>query len=121
MGKVVSFLKTVGAIALFAAFLLGLSMYVAPPSMQKAEWRDYRVYVPPNRNLVTLKVQWGTEEQVRLWCDGAVGCMKAVQDEMGNYVGVPLVIVPKPANYNDKFAMIILGHEVLHVLGAYHD
>jgi len=90
-------------------------------AQETVNWKPYTVYVEPNKTTATLRVEFKTVEQVRSLCSGAVGCIKGTMDEKGNFIGVPLIIAPKPTSFNDQFALIILGHEVLHVLGAYHD
>lgn len=88
---------------------------------EKVEWKKYTYYQPPIRRTATIRVQWYDEETARVLCDGAAGCMKGKQDEKGNWVATPLIIAPAPIDFNDHYALIIFGHEVLHVLGAYHD
>lgn len=84
-------------------------------------WKPYTVYVKPDRSVVTIKVQFEKKETVRLLCGGAVGCFKGKADDKGRWIEPPLLIVPAPTSFNDQYALTVLGHEVLHALGAYHD
>lgn len=110
------------AIAVFLALWLLFFIVVAPrPAQSNGGWTHYTYYAPPKWKEAHVKVVFGTIEQTRVLCSGAAGCVKGTQNEKGVWVGVPVVYAPYPQSFNDHFALTILGHEVLHVLGAYHD
>jgi len=68
-----------------------------------------------------VNIQWGTQEQVnRVW----------QEKYNGNVIGFVQYDIPgvlctinsiKPTDWNDKFAMEVVGHELMHCLGARHD
>lgn len=102
------------------AFLLMFAIaFVSAVAAQ--QWKPYTVYVPPDRNIVAIKVRFEPITRVRVLCSGAVGCLKGTQNERGEWIDPPLIIAPVPESFNDKYALLILGHETLHALGAYHD
>jgi len=92
--------------------LLFLSLMVLPGSS------FYRHYGPPTRDTVTIRVQWvaSEDEAARGLCQGGGGCYFKNSGD-----GPDLIIAPKPKNFDDRRALLILGHEVFHALGATHD
>lgn len=113
-------LKQLAAVAVFLGAWLAFWMFVAP-SFQKVEWKKYGYYAPPTLNVVTVKVVLQPFEKTRATCDGGAGCLKGKMDKDGKWIGVPTIYAPTPEGFNDVFAMTILGHEMMHALGAFHD
>ena len=90
-----------------------LAALVLATSAALAQGWKYRSYKEPAREKVCVQVMWrATEQEVVDMCGGA-GCW---------YKGEPsLIVAPRPKDFNDSRAIYILGHELLHALGAEHD
>lgn len=72
----------------------------------------YKFYQPPTTDQVCLRVIFKPEADI-IRDQGASG---------RHYEGSPVLIIsPTPKDFNDERALYILGHELLHALGAYHD
>lgn len=84
-----------------------------PLQQRRTTYPNYKVYIPPTTDkLDGVKVELRTDAEVRIICWGAAGCYDPPTKR---------VIVPAPKDFNDGLGLMILGHEVLHALGAYHD
>ena len=98
-----------------------LAAQTFPLWAQKWEWPPYTVYSPPTRSVFLVEVRLLSSELVRKQCGGAIGCYKPYIDHVGKPLTIPLIIAPAPQDFNDKEALSVLGHEVLHTMGANHD
>jgi len=78
----------------------------------------YKVMTPPVLTELLFKVEWMTPAAVEARCGkGAQGCyIRNVAQE--NYI---IIFAVQPADFNDEYRLLILGHEVFHGLGATHD
>ena len=79
---------------------------------------QFAFYKPPTRNRVTITVRYTDEKPAIMQtknCKGGAGCaLERVSD------GEWELAVPRPVDFSDEKALYILGHEVLHALGAQH-
>lgn len=66
-----------------------------------------------DRMHVSIVVQWATPEQIATMCKS--------ERSMGCLIGDQLIVTRKPTNWGDEAALLSLGHEVYHALGARHD
>lgn len=86
-------------------------------SVESAKYPDYRFYAPPTREAITcVTVKFVKNEEEMIARYGANGVFKGNPE-----TSCGVIIVPAPQNFNDGRALMILGHEVMHALGAYHD
>jgi hypothetical protein len=76
----------------------------------------YRHYRPPTKDRACIRVMWQELEKAQQVCGGGQACWKP--SATGNH---DLIVAPKPRDFNDERRLMILGHEVLHALGAEHD
>lgn len=118
--------KLVDVIYLALATVLCVFLLFWIAEMANAEsgvftWEPYKTYTPPTRKQVFVKVTFADELEVRRVCGGAVGCYKETKDRKGNDLVQPEIITPFVQDFNDVRGMAILGHEMLHALGANHD
>lgn len=69
----------------------------------------------PTRSMVTVSVEWMDEDQINDVCKRSYrvnGCAIA---------GSPCrMYVTEPKDFNDRDALVVLGHEFFHCLGAQH-
>ena len=106
----------------FLASLLAL----VPGSASALEWscqrwttkEQFGFYNPPTRRTVTFRVTFLDEQPPEMrtqQCKGGAGCyLKSATGDMD------VVIVPRPTDFSDEYALYVLGHEVLHAMGAQH-
>jgi len=71
-----------------------------------------------DRQLACVAVQWTPKEQIAGYCgrDNVYGL-----PNQACLVDGYMIISRKPTNWNDEAAMVSLGHELYHALGARHD
>jgi len=106
-------------------FLAGL-LALLPGSAAALEWscqrwttkEQFGFYKPPTHRTVTLRVAFLDEnppEMSTSQCRGGAGCY--LKSATG---GTDVVVVPRPTDFSDERALYVLGHEVLHAMGAQH-
>jgi len=101
-------------------FLLGgYGTHVFPPqdSVQLERKKFYVTYIVPTKTQINAEVVWveSREESAKLCgVEDALGCR--VKTEEGE-----VLVVQRPRSFNDALALQVLGHEVLHSLGAQHE
>ncbi|MDP3939798.1 MAG: hypothetical protein Q8R92_16900 [Deltaproteobacteria bacterium] len=78
----------------------------------------YKFYRAPDKEQACFQVRWTETENVG--ADGYCGAGSACYLESATG-GTDLIVTPKPKDFNDRRALMILGHEVLHLLGGQHD
>lgn len=107
----------------FIFAVLVLWLWFTPAVIAAWVWPPYKTYVPPTkaRSTVTMTINLAAPDIVRIKCQGASGCMIAETDKTGKMVGIPVIWAPMPSSFNDLHSLTVLGHEVLHALGANHD
>ena len=114
-------------IAMSALLGLGIGYFLAnkqPPSIIKKIEKvnvPYRFYEPPVHSQACFQIVWRSEERnAASVCKGGIACavLPKEKNELG---GTGVIYAPPPKDYNDERRLLILGHEVLHVLGANHD
>lgn len=79
---------------------------------------QFGFYEPPTQRVITIRVAFLDEnppEMQTQGCRGGGGCYLKGADEQPD-----LVMVPRPKDFEDEYALYVLGHEVLHALGAKH-
>jgi len=107
--------------ALFAGLLAFLPGTAAAREWVCKRWttsEQFGFYTPPNRRIVTLRVAFLDEKPPEMntkACRGGAGCY--LKSASG---GTDVVIVPRPTDFSDERALYVLGHEVLHAMGAQH-
>ena len=71
-----------------------------------------------DRQLACVAVQWTPKEQIAGYCgrDNVYGL-----PNQACLVDGYRIVSPKPRDWNDEAAMVSLGHELYHALGARHD
>ena len=73
---------------------------------------------PPQWNVVTVRVTWLSLEEVREVCQNprVSGCATNANGEGG----LSQIFAVKPESFSDEWRVLVLGHELLHALGATH-
>jgi hypothetical protein len=107
------------------ALLTGL-LALLPGVAAAREWtcrrwttrEQFGFYTPPTRSTVTVTVKYMDEDPPEMRtqaCRGGAGCaLERAED------GAWVLMVPRPVDFADERALYILGHELLHALGAQH-
>ena len=116
-------------ITMSALLGIGIGYFAAnkqPPSPIKKTTKlnvPYRFYEPPVHSQACFNIVWRSEEDNRKGaCKGGIACAILPTDNEKNPLGgTGIIYTPPPKDFNDKDRLFILGHEVLHVLGANHD
>jgi len=102
----------------FLAFLPGAAVAREWVCKRWTTAEQFGFYAPPTRRTVTLRVAFLDEQPPEMRtkaCRGGSGCY------LKGTGGQPdLVMVPRPQDFADERALYVLGHEVLHALGAQH-
>lgn len=72
---------------------------------------------PPKLNSVTVVVLWASPEVIKARCgQGAAAC-----STVGRFDGdTAFILAPMPTSFSDDERLRLLGHELLHALGAMH-
>jgi len=85
----------------------------------------YQNSTPPRWATATIQVTWLADnaavtkkcQKLGLNTLGASGCARSRPDD----IKICEIYAVKPRNFNDLYRLEVLGHEVLHCLGAKHD
>jgi hypothetical protein len=85
----------------------------------------YKGSTPPKWQAASIEVTWlANDEAVTKKCQelglpttGVNGCARSKPDN----IAICEVYVVQPRDFNDSSRLEVLGHEVLHCLGARHD
>lgn len=92
---------------------------ISTHTFAEGERLQYPATSQSTKNVVFVRVQWMSPEEVNVFCNNGVkseeyiflGCF----DPSNN-----TLYVPEPRNFNDYERLEILGHEFWHALGAEH-
>lgn len=76
----------------------------------------YKWFSPPTKTKVCVQVQWVTPQKAADICKGGSACW--FPSATGHH---DLIVATQPKDFNDEWALMILGHELFHALGAKHD
>ena len=71
----------------------------------------------PDKTAACMQFRWSTPEQIKATC--GVDAFYGLSNQACLVNGY-LYVGPKPAGFNDELALLSIGHEVLHALGAEH-
>lgn len=117
---------TGGLVAAVAALLV-LILFTSPaesaeprsPCNIKPEWK-YEHFLPTIRRKVAIQILLPTPAEVdRLCGKDAAGCaLKSAAEPPEPWI---VILRRMPRDFNDREWLCILGHEVMHTLGAQHD
>ena len=71
-----------------------------------------------DRQSACVSVRWSTPAQIIAACglDPVSG-----RPNQACYLDGSIIVAPKPAGWGDEAALLSLGHELFHALGARHD
>ena len=83
---------------------------------EKRTWYFER-YVPPYESgTFAITIDFRSAEEIAKYCGkGALACTDSGTDK------APVVHAARPADFNDRNQLCIIGHETLHALGATHE
>lgn len=70
----------------------------------------------PDESLACVAVQWTETPQIKNHCSPSAAACGTV----GNGSNLNMIWTPKPRSFDDYHRVYLLGHELLHSLGATH-
>jgi hypothetical protein len=105
--------------------LVAIALLAACEKAPTPEVATYKEYTDIERKNVTVQVVF-LDEPTR-YCETVVGTLR---NEKSEYLGCSTyiksknkcdIVMRKPTNFNDDLHMEVLGHELMHCLGANHE